>query len=260
MSNKMDGFECVICECVKETLKEHTEVLKSNLKIEEWLYPYINACVSNKLKNNTIKRLGQGRVFIWDEIKPDFILETDRDLILGELKLGESINNLMFGYQARKEKRREKLFKKLAEIVQEVQEDKQDKDLFGVKLCDRKAKGKKKISDGFLIDILKLRDIILYKLCEEKDKKDKKNIYSVAIGVTLFKKEYEGCINELREKLNKGIGKVLKDEEILLLNLNSENEPLAKSINKSIKYTLNIEPNNDFILFKCYLYLDENEK
>jgi len=259
MSNERDGFEYVICECVKETLKEtlkeHAEVLKGKLKIEEWLYPYINACVFNKLKNNTIKRLGWGRVCVRYEIKPDFILETDRDLILGELKLEKSINDLMFGFQARKEERREELFKKLAEIVQK------DEDLFGVKLCDSKAGGKKKISDGFLIDILKLRDIILgYKLYEEKDKKDKKNIYSVAIGVTLFKKEYEGCIEKLREKLNEGIGKVLKDEEILLLNLNLENEPLAKSINKSIKYTLNIEPNNDFILFKCYLYLDENEK
>lgn len=244
----MNTFENIIYECVKETLDNIGSALKKalgeNKGIEEFLYPYVNVCIFNKLKDRPIVRLGQGRFSMINEDKPDFILEVGCDesecnLVLGELKLAKKLNDLMFGYQSGN-------FDcggKLAGIVKE-------NDLFGVRLCDKGAKGKKTIKDGFLVDILKLRNLILeYRIFERGEK----NIYSIAIGIVEFQDAYKKCIEQLKNKLEKGIGRILQEQSFLPHFEEARKEEVEK-ISDNIEFRLDLEKFNDFVLFRCDIF------
>lgn len=122
----MSSLDDILYNCVKKVLV--LEGLKAKLQenkqkkykgIEEFLYPYINAHIFQDLckKKQTIERFGHGRISTNDRKKPDFILETRNEVVLGELKLAKTLNGLIFGYQASKSKSSEGCGKKLAQFL-----------------------------------------------------------------------------------------------------------------------------------------------
>ena len=248
--NRMNVPENLIYECIKEIIKRFSSLLEKALSenkgIEEFFYPYVNVCIFNKLKDGSITRLGQGRVSTKIEDKPDFILETESNLILGELKLAKKLNDLIFGYQAGNFDCGEKL----AGIVKE-------KDLLGVNLCDRGIRGKEKIKDGFLVDILKLRNLILkYKILEQGEK----NISSVAIGIVKFQDEYKKCIELLKEGLENGMKTILQEQCFLPYFEEREKRERAKQISNNINFDLKLEEFEGFILLKCDVWICESNE
>ena len=245
--NRMNVPENLIYECIKEIIKRFSPLLEKALSkskgIEEFLYPYVNVCIFNKLKEGSIARLGQGRVSTETEDKPDFILETESNLILGELKLAKKLNDLIFGYQAGNFDCSEKL----AGIVKE-------NEFLGVGSCDEKISGKKKIKDGFLVDILKLRNFILkYKILEQGEK----NISSVAIGIVKFQNEYKECIEPLKERLENGMKTILQEQCFLPYFEEEEKRERAKQISNNINFDLKLEEFEGFILLKCDVWIRE---
>jgi len=235
----MSNLDEILHNCVKEVVIRFD--LKNQLQedkgVEEFLYPYINVCIFQKLckesREQTIERLGLGTVFIENKNKPDFILETRDDIVLGELKLAKTLNDLIFGYQSGSFDCSEKL----ASFVRE-------NGLFGIGLCDRNVQGKKKIKDGFLVDIIKLRNLIV----EYLRGNGSKEIRAVAIGIVEFKEKYRenGCIEEFKKKLEEGINKTLEEKSFLPY---FEEESI-----KNIKSEITSEELNGFLIFKCSLW------
>jgi len=239
----MSSLDNVLYSCVKEVVIRFD--LKNQLQedkgVEEFLYPYINACIFQKLckesREQTIERLGLGLVFMENKNKPDFVLETSNDIVLGELKLAKTLNGLIFGYQSGSFDCSEKL----ASFVKK-------NSLFGIGLCDKKVEGKKTIKDGFLVDIIKLRNLIMEYLHREGSK----SIRAAAIGIVEFKENYkkEKCREEFKKKLKEGIDKTLNEKSFLPY---FEEESIDKII-KNIKFEITSEELNDFLIFKCSLW------
>ena len=214
-------------EKVYETLKSAVEKAKG---IEEFFYPYVGAEIVKVLKEKNkivfLKRIGSGRVAPNRMEKIDFLLEICSNSLGIELKIDEGLNGLMFGYQS---SNKDKIVggldaKNLAKFFYK-------ENLQTVNKCTQ-AKGKEKISDGLIIDYLKLGRLIECNFLKE----------GIVVGITKKAKKGKQC---QRQELEKWL------EEIL----NIAKEFVEKN-NLTLPSNTRIEvyEKDDLILIWIYIY------
>lgn len=170
---------------LKVSLK-NKDNLKNKRGIEEFLQPKLNAFLSKGFENNReleLVRIGTGKLTKDSSEKADLILEyKDKKMrknivLILELKIANTYNDLMFGYQSRSGKNK---------CIENKGTD-WAKKLEKFKCCDG-CKGKKKITDGYIYDIHKLLDIY-FGTYTNKREKEKKDVYICVVGITKNKQE-----------------------------------------------------------------------